>query len=92
MSDEEEDPVTASEPEEEDDGVEEPAVDGGGGGDEPAVGPAVSFESLMEAPTLAWEKIQPSGSSSSRTKWALWPHHGDCRREAVRLWRMWTRR
>eukprot|EP00946_MAST-07B_sp_MAST-7B-sp1_P001405 g1405.t1 len=64
MSDEEEDPVTASEPEEEDDGVEEPAVDGGGGGDEPAVEPAVSFESLMEAPTLAWEKVKPSGSSA----------------------------
>ena len=67
MSDEEEEPVTASEPEEEEEGEEEGSGEGGGdgqgGGDAPAE-PAVSFESLMEAPTLAWEKLKPSGSSA----------------------------
>jgi hypothetical protein len=67
MSDEEEEPVTASEPEEEEEEEEEAAVGGGGGGeggDAAPVEPAVSFESLMEAPTLAWEKLKPSGSSA----------------------------
>ena len=85
MSDEEEEPVTASEPEEEEE-EEEAAVGGGGGGeggDAAPVEPAVSFESLMEAPTLAWEKLKPSGSSapgpngrsSNRVRRGPWPPH-----------------
>ena len=65
MSEEEEDPVTASEPEDDND-EEAPNAGNPSAGDDggAAPEPAVSFESLMEAPTLAWEKLKPSNSSS----------------------------
>jgi hypothetical protein len=61
MSDEEvEDPPSASEAEDEDEEEVEEGEEGGGeGGDAEPVEAVVSFESLMEAPTLSWEKIKP---------------------------------
>jgi dynein heavy chain len=61
MSDEEvEDPPSASEPEDEDEEEVEEGEEGGGEGDDAEpVEAVVSFESLMEAPTLSWEKIKP---------------------------------
>ena len=60
MSDEEvEDPPSASEAEDEDEEEVEEGEEGGGeGGDAEPVEAVVSFESLMEAPTLSWEKIK----------------------------------
>ena len=68
-AEEEEDPPSASEVEEESGDEEVGAV----GGDEAGaavnnaepVEAVVSFESLMEAPTLEWEKRKPSASSQS---------------------------
>jgi hypothetical protein len=64
MSDEEvEDPISASEPEDEE---EEEEVDeaGGEGVEVEPVEAVVSFESLMEAPTLSWEKLKPASGTA----------------------------
>jgi hypothetical protein len=63
MSDEEvEDPPSASDPEEDEEEDEEsPGQGEAGEGGEPTEA-VVSFESLMEAPTLSWEKMKPVNS------------------------------
>ena len=64
MSDDEvEDPPSASEPEDEEEEEGEEGGDGAAGGDAEPVEAVVSFESLMEAPTLNWEKLKPASGT-----------------------------